>query len=353
MVSDENVAASERPVGVHLVGSVPLRDAEEVFRSASETLSGRLRRIPDGETGVRGNWIGWQIEFLKRSAQVEVQPRDPSRYSALPLVRLKPDVSPDEISFDNIGYADAALASYQVFSRLKREGVIPPGARFQVSLPTPIATTVAFFPLNDQALVEPRYELAMLRELDRILQAIPHDELAIQWDVAVEFGVLEGVQMGFLAGRPDAMEQIITRLVRLGNRVPPDTQLGYHLCYGDAGHKHFKEPDDMSKLVAVANAISAQLARPIQWIHMPVPRSRTDDAYFAPLRDLRLQPGTELYLGLVHIHDGEVGARMRIAAAQRATGRFGVATECGMGRRPPETIPELLRIHSVVADPFE
>ena len=29
--------------------------------------------------------------------------------------------------------------------------------------------------------------------------------------------------------------------------------------------------------------------------------------------------------------------------------RFGVATECGMGRRPPETIPELLRIHAAVS----
>jgi methionine synthase II (cobalamin-independent) len=149
------------------------------------------------------------------------------------------------------------------------------------------------------------------------------------------------------------MAQIVGRLVRLGSHVPSDVQLGYHLCYGDAGHKHFKEPEDTSKLGAVANAVSAGLARSIQWIHMPVPRNRTDDAYFAPLSELELHPETELYLGLIHIHDGEVGARARIAAARRATGRFGVATECGMGRRPPETIPELLRIHSAVADPFD
>jgi hypothetical protein len=30
-----------------------------------------------------------------------------------------------------------------------------------------------------------------------------------------------------------------------------------------------------------------------------------------------------------------------------------VATECGMGRRPSETIPELLRIHAEVAAPLE
>jgi hypothetical protein len=353
MANEKNAVTSEQPNGAHLVGSVPLRDAEEVFRSASVTLGDRLRRIPDGETGVRSNWIGWQIEFLGRSPQVEVIPPDPNAYAPLPSAKLKPGVSPDAISFENLGYADAALASYQVFSRLKREGVIPSRLRFQVSLPTPIATVSAFFSTKDQPLAEPAYEHAMLRELDRILDAIPHDELAIQWDVAVEFGILEGAFPSDISGRADAMDQLVARLVRLGNRVPPDVQLGYHLCYGDAGHKHFKEPEDTSKLVAVANAVSAGLTRPLNWMHMPVPRDRADDAYFAPLRDLKLHQETELYLGLVHIHDGAEGARGRIAAAQRAVAKFGVATECGMGRRPSETIPDLLRLHSAVACPVE
>jgi hypothetical protein len=37
---------------------------------------------------------------------------------------------------------------------------------------------------------------------------------------------------------------------------------------------------------------------------MPVPKGRTDDAYFAPLDNLRLHPETKLYLGLVHRCDG-------------------------------------------------
>jgi hypothetical protein len=348
MADDENGAALKQPQGVHLVGSVPLRDAEEVFRTAAATLGRRLRRIPDGETGVRSNWIGWQIEFLGRSPQVEVIPPDPTAYAPLPSVQVRAGVSPDEISFENLGYADAAVASYPIYSRLKQEGVIPANTRFQVSLPTPIATVAAFFPAQDQAAAEPAYERAMLRELDRITGAIPHDQLAIQWDVAVEFGILEGAFPSFLSGRSDTMEQLTDRLIRLGNHIPADVELGYHLCYGDAGHKHFKEPADTSKLVAVANSVSAGVTRPINWMHMPVPRDRSDDAYFAPLRDLKLHPETELYLGLVHLHDGAEGASRRIAAAQRAVENFGVATECGMGRRPPETIPDLLMIHGEV-----
>ena len=47
-----------KPVGVHLVGSLALDSAEEVFRTTSEILGDRLRRIPDGETGARSIWVG-------------------------------------------------------------------------------------------------------------------------------------------------------------------------------------------------------------------------------------------------------------------------------------------------------
>ena len=66
----------------------------------------------------------------------------------------------------------------------------------------------------------------------------------------------------------------------------------------------------------MANALSAGLKRTITWIHLPVPRNRTEDAYFAPLRNLHLHPETELYLGVVHFTDGVEGTLRRIEAAQ-------------------------------------
>jgi hypothetical protein len=82
-----------------------------------------------------------------------------------------------------------------------------------------------------------------------------------------------------------------------------------------------------------------------------VPRSRKDEAYFSALKGLQLHPETELYLGLVHYTDGLEGTQARIKAAQTAVGTFGVATECGMGRRLPATIPDLLNLHAQVAGP--
>ena len=91
------------------------------------------------------------------------------------------------------------------------------------------------------------------------------------------------------------------------------------------------------------------IARPIALFHMPVPRDRSDDAYFVPLADLALRPETRLSLGLVHHTDGVAGTRKRLATAEKHASDFLIATECGFGRRAPETIPELLRIHAEVA----
>ncbi|MEE2760697.1 MAG: hypothetical protein VYE18_04565, partial [Pseudomonadota bacterium] len=135
------------------------------------------------------------------------------------------------------------------------------------------------------------------------------------------------------------------RLAGLVNLVPGNVEAGIHLCYGDSGHKHFIEPIDAGHLVDVANGIAAKASQPVAWIHLPVPRERDDAAHFAPLADLRLGNKTELYLGLVHMTDGLEGTRGRLAAACGVVSEFGIATECGLGRRGRETIPQLLGIH--------
>ena len=138
-------------------------------------------------------------------------------------------------------------------------------------------------------------------------------------------------------------------LIELGNHVPSDIDLLYHLCYGDSGHRHVIEPTDMGDMVEFANRLSRQIRRPVQLIHMPVPRNRTDDAYFDPLKRLKLRPETEICLGLVHYTDGVEGTKKRNAIARKFLPNFSIATECGWGRRDPSTIPELLRIHAEIA----
>ena len=72
------------------------------------------------------------------------------------------------------------------------------------------------------------------------------------------------------------------------------------------------------------------------------------DAAKAWLKREYKKPGN-VFLGLVHHTDGTPGTLRRLQMARKHASRFGIATECGFGRRPPETMPALLRIHREVA----
>jgi ubiquinone/menaquinone biosynthesis C-methylase UbiE len=336
------------PFGAHLVGSVPLANAEEVFRSLAAALGDRVRRLPDGETGPRADWIVWQYPVLSSRPQFEVAPPTPHSYRALPRLRLRAGEDGSDLSFDSLGYAEAALASFGTFSVLKRDSVIPRGCRFQVSLPTPLAPVAAFIAEDDQAVVEQAYEAAMTLELELLLASIPHDQLALQWDTNFEFGMLEGdVPVWF----PDVKGGVLERLIRISRLVPPDVELGFHFCSGHDEQVPRNVPDDMSRMVEIANALAASLDRPLNWVHMPVARDRPADEFVAPLGHLRLHAASELYLGLLHPGEPEVETRRRVAAAHEAAPSFGIATPCGWGRLPPRQIPELLAAHALLSRP--
>jgi hypothetical protein len=108
-------------------------------------------------------------------------------------------------------------------------------------------------------------------------------------------------------------------------------------------------PADASTLVRLANQVAA-FNHPPDWLHMPVPRDWAAPPAYAPLGGLSLPARTQVYLGLVHLTDGLAGAHQRIALASQSLPTFGIATECGWGRRPPETIPALLELHAAVLD---
>src|SRR5262249_54021105 len=148
--------------------------------------------------------------------------------------------------------------------------------------------------------IEAAYEKAMLREVDDICNVIPHKDLCIQWDICHEMIMWDGQITKLNPPLDDIKTAIINRIAKLCSEVPGDVECGIHLCYGDMGAKHFVQPRDATKLMEIANAISESVKRPLAYIHMPVPIERNDEAYFQPLSNLRLQPGMELYLGLVH-----------------------------------------------------
>lgn len=336
---------------IHFVGSIPLADSEAVFRALASSVGDRARRWPDGETGDRAYWIRWQNQTFDAHPDFELKSASTSLHGykdqlERPFYVIRDGVDPADVRIETMGYAAAAIASYATFEKLKTEGVIPAAVRFQVSIPSAVALTAGFFEMPERADVEPIIEAALDQEVQTIAAAIPHDQLAIQWDVCHEVVAADG---GLPLHYDDVPTASTARIARLLGFVPADIEAGIHLCYGDPGHKHIIEPADLSTCVNYANGITAASPRAVNFIHMPVPRDRGDTAYFAPLAALSLPAETELYLGLVHFTDGAEGTAMRLATAAAHVGAFGIATECGFGRRDPQTIPPLLDIHAEAA----
>jgi hypothetical protein len=346
------------PTHAHFNGSVNLADTESVMREIASRVPSGLRRVPDGETGDRDTWIMFQMRKFQQSPSLVVVTEGDGGagdYEQQPRFRLADGIDPAEVSWPDIGYADAYVASYETFAALRAEGVIPPEVRFQVEYPTPLASIGAYVVPDQQAALLGSYEQAMFADLDRVLAAIRPAELAVQWDVAVEFGVLEEA---FAPGGARAFDAIVAGLVRCVDRVPAAVPVGLHLCYGDYGHQHFKQPESLALQVRVVNAVSAAAERPLSFISFTVPQYRRDESYFAPLAELAADPGTELNFALVPYHPadqapGTTGDQVRIIDAALAAspgGRrdWGVCTECGMGRVDREQVPELLDLHQEI-----
>jgi methionine synthase II (cobalamin-independent) len=337
---------------IHLVGSVPLATFEDVLSTTASILGSRARRLSGGEIGRTAGWINSHYRIFERHPSFEeyvhVERFDP-RTSEIKRrrFRLKSDAKvPSVESFGPLGYAQDAADIYSILSGMKRAGGVAPATRVLVSIPAPYDILNLTLSKDDFQTIRPIYESALIKEIERIIEAIPSDELAIQWDAAHEFEYLATSSPVF---NHMSRQDVVAQLVRLGDGVPAKVELGYHCCYGNLNLRHFVEPIDMSDMVDVMNQVMTGLTRPVQFVHMPVPIDRTDDAYFTPLRDLRRSQGMELYLGLAHDRGGVAGTVNRAVVAKKVVANFGISTECGLGMRTPENVVQLLQIQAEAA----
>jgi methionine synthase II (cobalamin-independent) len=266
--------------------------------------------------------------------------------SGFPLLCLAEGVQPAELSFGELGYAREARSSYLDFVAARKRRDLPHGVRFQVCLPTPMSVIYAFCTARDVATIEPAYEKAMICEVEAICRHIPHRDLCIQWDVCHDMIVWDGQPQDQFPLVNASRSEIADRFARICAPVPSDVELGFHLCYGDFGGKHFFDPVTARHLVDISNSIAQKVKHEIAYIHLPVPALRATDEFFAPMREFKLSPNTEIFLGLLHAADGVEGAKRRIALAHKYVPKFGVATECGFARaRKPDLVRNLIDIH--------
>jgi len=344
------------PSSVHFNGSVNLPDAETVMREISSRIPAGVRRLTDGETGDRNYWISFQIAKFEQMPEFELVASGRAYETeadapAMPQLRLAEGASAESIEWPNLGYADEYTESFATFDTLQQQGTIEPGTRLQLQYPTPLASMAGTIAPEDLPAVAPAYERALFADLDTLLERLPHERIAVQWDIAVEMGALEGAM-----GVTMSMEQIAPGIVRCLERVPADVPVGLHLCYGDYGHQHWKQPESLRMQVDLVNALTSAAGRRLDFVSFTVPQDRDDSAYFEPLRDLRTGSDTELNFALVPYHPADQAPgttarqieRVDAALATSAGGarEWGICTECGMGRVDAADVPELLDLHT-------
>jgi hypothetical protein len=254
-----------------------------------------------------------------------------------------------------LGYTRDAVNSYFVFRQLKKEGVLPAALRFQISLPLTYSAVALFFPdPADHARVVPGFTAALRAEVGKMVELIPPADLAIQWDLAVENRYVETI----LADEgEDAARREAARLMLPAREIAPhiteQVALGYHSCFGTLDGWPSRQPRDLTGSVILLNAAVAASGRRVDFIHLPTLGS-SDDAFFAPLRDLAAGDA-RVYLGAVHHMHGAAGLRGQLEAARRYLPDFGIAAPCGFGRVPErpgrfltetgsEVLPDFLEI---------
>jgi hypothetical protein len=128
-----------------LVGSLPADSAETALRAGGELFGDMVASLPDGETGPRAAWVGYERERLLRphpdveAVQETGSPTGiPRHVYDTPVFKIREGVT--ELRWESWPRVDDALESYALFTQLRQEGVIPKHVRFQVSLPFPSAT---------------------------------------------------------------------------------------------------------------------------------------------------------------------------------------------------------------------
>lgn len=327
-----------------LVGSIPLETAKQAFMTFGRPLGAHLAAMPDGEVGFRRHWISrvhFQVFAIHPDIEVIQRPRPDGG-----VERLMPHDASDSWRFRvkeglqsirfgepgwRLGFARDAVNSYFIFKTLREKEMLPPHLRFQVSIPmvNSAAPQRVFATPRDCEIVRRAYAEALKLEIGKILEHIPHKDLAIQWDCAAE---LQAAYEGDVEGQ---ISQI-----GISSGIPGEVSLGFHLCFGTLGGWPRFAPDDLGAAVALANAFRAAAGRKVDWIHIPA-LDRADDAFFAPLRELE-PAGARVYLGMIHNME-RFDDRMR--TARKYLKDFGVGAFCGFGRMPPEELPRVLLEH--------
>ena len=132
-----------------LVGSLPLTPPRGRCGPDASSSAIWCSRCRTARPGPRAGWVSYERERLARPNPGVVVVRETESPTGLPrhayetpVFGIRPGVT--ELHWDTWPRIDDAIESYAVFARLRADGVIPAGLRFQIGLPFPSSALNAF-----------------------------------------------------------------------------------------------------------------------------------------------------------------------------------------------------------------
>ncbi len=327
-----------------LPGSLPCETAEQSFRIFGGALGQWLDYMPDGEVGTRRYWIDG-LAYRVYTAHPDIETvKWPERENGVEKwwphgrhdefgFRVRPGVG--KVMFGDpgwrLGFARDAITSYTLFRYMKKDGIIPQHVRFQVCIPLTYSAIAYFFPEEDVPKLVEGFTQSLRAEVAKIVEIIPNDDLAIQWDLAIENRAVDLLaNIGDLSGAAKEAARMCAPLEQICSAIPASVHLGHHMCFGTLSGWPSRQPPCLASAVILANAAVAASGRKVEFVHIPTLGS-SEDAFFAPLADLR-SAGAKIYMGSVHHLHGADGPRRQLEVMKKYLGTFGVSAPCGFGR---------------------
>ncbi|WP_328409671.1 hypothetical protein [Nocardia sp. NBC_00403] len=322
----------------HFVGSFPAESTDAAMRAMLDGAGARLLTLPTGETRRYEWYIQPIIEELVSQGALEVKKigtwrssRDRTIHRAARGAELTGDMM-------RLGYLEEATEALPIFERLRAARGLPELA-LQVGMPTDF--TLTFIAMGASGIRSHRqaFSDATLRDIAAV-HDLAGDDVVVQLEATAEMVLMAQAQ---------PLQQPINAALGLGKgiaalaaKAPAGTRFGVHMCLGSMRNKARITMRDARPFVYLANSIVRHWpsGRPLEYIHGPlaagdIPPS-TKPEFYAPLAGLSLGAGTRFFAGFVHESPALAAQIETLRMIEKALGRpvDGVATACGLGRRP-------------------
>ncbi len=324
--------------GVHFVGSYPGTSTDDAMCAMLDAAGPRLRTLPTGETHRYEFYIQPIIEDLVAQGALEVKKSGTWRSSRERTIHRVPEGRELTGDMMDLGYLAEAQEALPIFRDLRAARGLSELA-LQIGMPTDF--TLAFIAMGISGVHSHRkaFRDATVRDIAAINELVGADGV-VQLEATAEMVLMAKSQP--VHRRVNAALHLGAGIAALAAAAPAGTRFGVHLCVGSMRNKSRVRMRDLRPFVELANSVVRRWPsdRPLTYLHGPlaagnIPPS-ANPAFYAPLADLSLGESTDFYAGFVHDTPTLTEQAETLRMIENALGRpmDGVASACGLGRRP-------------------